>query len=110
MGIKRGEIYVADLSTGTAGSEMQGVRPVLIIQNDTGNLHSPTVIVAPISSQMRKADFPTHVTLNCMSRPSFVELEQIRTIDKNRLHTHIGRIDAATQSQVNQAIRVSLAL
>lgn len=78
MSIKRGEIYVADLSTGTAGSEMQGVRPVLIIQNDTGNLYSPTVIVAPISSQMRKADFPTHVTLNCMSRASLDGLTRQR--------------------------------
>lgn len=107
--IKRGEIYIADL-TASEGSEQNGVRPVLVIQNDKGNAYAPTVIIAPISSQMRKAAFPTHVVLEGMQRPSFAALEQIRTIDKRRLIKHIGRIDDATQNRVNHAIRVSLSV
>lgn len=109
MDIRRGEIYMADLTV-LEGREQGGVRPVLVIQNDKGNIHAPTVIIAPISSKMHKSRFPTHVNLHCLQRPSFVELEQIRTIDKRRLGRHLGRIDTATQGQVNQAIRVSLAV
>lgn len=109
MDIKRGDIYIADLTFGE-GSEMRGVRPVLIIQNNVGNTYSPTVIIATISSRMHKAKLPTHVILNCLQRPSFVELEQIRTIDKRRLREHIARIDNSTQFYVNQAIKVSLAI
>lgn len=87
MEVKRGEIYMADLTV-SGGSEQGGVRPVLVIQNNTGNTYSPTVIIAPISSRMRKSRFPTHVNLHCLQRPSFVELEQIRTIDKRRLGRH----------------------
>lgn len=114
MTIKRGDIFVADLSAemvGGVGCEQQGTRPVLVIQNDKGNLHSPTVIIAPISSRMHKATrLPTHVILDCLERPCFVELEQIRTIDKRRLKMHIGQISAELQSRVNQAIKVSLAV
>ena len=109
MNVKRGDIYIADLSFGE-GSEMQGIRPVLIIQNNVGNTHSPTVIIAPISSRIHKAKLPTHVILNCLQRPSFVELEQIRTIDKCRLRAHVAQIDESTQFRVNQAIKVSLAI
>lgn len=109
MEIKRGEIYIADLTV-SEGCEQSGVRPVLVIQNDKGNIHAPTVIIAPISSRMRKAKFPTHVNLYCLQYPSFVELEQIRTIDKRRLGKHLGRIDTATQEQVDQAIKISLAV
>lgn len=112
MAVKRGDIYVADLPTDAEGGcEQQGTRPVLVIQNNTGNLHAPTVIIAPISSQMHKATrLPTHVILDCLNRPCFVELEQIRTIDKRRLKIHVGQIDAATQSRVNEAIKISLAI
>ncbi len=109
MEIRRGEIYMADLMV-SEGCEQSGVRPVLVIQNDKGNLHAPTVIIAPISSRMHKANFPTHVALNCLQRSSFVELEQIRTIDKRRLGKQIGRIDEITQERVNRAIKVSLAI
>ena len=81
-----------------------------MIQNNKGNTYAPTVIIAPISSRMHKAKFPTHVNLHCLQYPSFVELEQIRTIDKCRLRNYMGRIDEATQEQVNQAIRISLAI
>ena len=109
MEVRRGDIYMADLTV-SEGCEQSGVRPALVIQNNKGNTHAPTVIIAPISSRMHKAKFPTHVNLHCLQYPSFVELEQIRTIDKRRLRNYMGRIDTDTQGQVNQAIRVSLAV
>lgn len=109
MEVKRGEIYMADLTV-SEGCEQGGIRPALVIQNNKGNTHAPTVIIAPISSRMHKAKFPTHVNLHCLQHPSFVELEQIRTIDKRRLKNYMTRIDEATQEQVDQAIRVSLAI
>lgn len=109
MKVRRGDIYIADLTI-SEGSEQSGIRPALIIQNDKGNAHSSTVIIAPISSRMHKANFPTHVTLDCLQKSSFVELEQIRTIDKRRLGQQIGRIDEITQERVNRAIKVSLAI
>ena len=109
MEVRRGDIYMADLTV-SEGCEQSGVRPALVIQNNKGNTHAPTVIIAPISSRMHKAKFPTHVNLHCLQYPSFVELEQIRTIDKRRLRNYMGRIDTDTQEQVNQAIRVSLAV
>ena len=86
--IRRGDVYYADLSP-VIGSEQGGVRPVLIIQNDIGNRHSPTVICAAITSRMNKAKLPTHVELNAstsnMRKDSVILLEQLRTIDKKRL-------------------------
>ena len=88
MVIHRGDIYYADLRP-VVGSEQGGVRPVLIIQNDIGNKHSPTVICAAITSQMNKARLPTHVELDssryALVKDSVVLLEQLRTIDKKRL-------------------------
>lgn len=109
--IKRGEIYYADLSP-VVGSEQGGVRPVLILQNDTGNKHSPTTIVAAITSRRTKADLPTHVTFtaDCMKTESTVLLEQIRTIDKTRLDGYIGKIDKKTMGAVDKAIVVSFGI
>ena len=88
MIIRRGDIFYADLRP-VIGSEQGGVRPVLIIQNDVGNRHSPTVICAAITSQMNKAKLPTHVELDSQKydlvKDSVVLLEQLRTIDKKRL-------------------------
>ena len=88
MLIRRGDIYYADLRP-VVGSEQGGVRPVLIIQNDIGNRHSPTVICAAITSRMNKAKLPTHIELNAvryhMVKDSVILLEQLRTIDKVRL-------------------------
>ncbi len=87
MVIHRGDIYYADLRP-VVGSEQGGVRPVLIIQNDIGNKHSPTVICAAITSQMNKAKLPTHVELDssryALVKDSVVLLEQLRTIDKKK--------------------------
>ncbi len=109
--IKRGEIYYADLSP-VVGSEQGGIRPVLILQNDTGNKHSPTTIVAAITSRKTKANLPTHVpfTADCMKSESIVLLEQIRTIDKSRLDEYIGKIDKKTMGAVDKALITSFGI
>lgn len=111
--VKRGDIFYADLSP-VVGSEQGGMRPVLIVQNDTGNKHSPTVIAAAITSQVGKAKLPTHIELNAqsvgLSRDSVILLEQIRTIDKSRLRERMGRLDEGTMNKVDGAIAVSFGL
>ena len=113
MTVKRGDIFYADLSP-VVGSEQGGTRPVLIVQNDMGNRHSPTVIAAAIKSQMNKAKLPTHIELigqNCgLTKDSVVLLEQIRTLDKKRLREKMGRLDDAMMAQVDSAIAVSFGL
>ena len=112
-GVKRGDIYYADLSP-VVGSEQGGLRPVLIVQNDTGNRHSPTVIAAAITSQINKAKLPTHIELEGksygLSKDSVVLLEQIRTIDKRRLRERMGKLDAGLMNKVDSAIAVSFGL
>ena len=113
MIIRRGDIYYADLRP-VVGSEQGGVRPVLIIQNDVGNRHSPTVICAAITSRLNKANLPTHIELNAslydMDKDSVVLLEQLRTIDKKRLKDKICHLDGDIMKRVNQALKVSLEL
>jgi len=112
-GVRRGDIYYADLSP-VVGSEQGGMRPVLIVQNDTGNKHSPTVIAAAITSQTGKARLPTHIELEAKSygltRDSVVLLEQIRTIDKRRLKERMGKLDISLMERVDNAIAVSFGL
>ena len=112
-GVRRGDIYYADLNP-VVGSEQGGMRPVLIIQNDTGNRHSPTVIAAAITSQINKARLPTHIELGARSygltKDSVVLLEQIRTIDKRRLRERMGKLDDNLMNQVDNAIAVSFGL
>ena len=111
--VKRGDIYYADLSP-VVGSEQGGMRPVLIVQNDTGNKHSPTVIAAAITSQTGKARLPTLIELDAqsvgLSRNSVILLEQIRTIDKSRLRERMGKLDDTTMTKVDNAIAVSFGL
>lgn len=113
MQVKRGDIYYADLSP-VVGSEQGGIRPVLIIQNDVGNRYSPTVICATITSRMNKAKLPTHIEIDSrrcqIMKDSVILLEQIRTIDKQRLKDMIGHLDKERMRSVDEAIRVSLAL
>ena len=107
--MKRGEIYHADLNP-VFGSEQGGYRPVLIIQNNRGNQHSPTVIVAAITSQP-KTKLPTHVPINGISgleKESFVLLEQIRTVDKRRLDDYVGRLNRDQMNRVEKALRTSM--
>ena len=109
--IKRIEIYFANLDP-VIGREQGGTRPVLIIQNDVGNEHSDTIIVAAITSSQTKAEFPTHVWLHTefLEKDSIVKLEQIRTIDKCRLSDCVGKVGKKTMRKVNRAIAISLGI
>ncbi len=111
--VKRGDIFYADLSP-VVGSEQGGTRPVLIVQNDTGNRHSPTVIAAAITSQINKAKLPTHIELDAkeygLQKDSVILLEQIRTIDKRRLREKIGHLDDELMKKVNEALSISFGL
>ena len=113
MTVRRGEIYYADLSP-VVGSEQGGVRPVLIVQNDIGNSHSPTVIAAAITSRQDKSKLPTHIGINAatcgLSKDSVVLLEQIRTIDKKRLKERMGELDQPSMSRINNALSISFGL
>ena len=111
INMKRGEIYYADLSP-VIGSEQGGLRPVLIIQNDIGNRHSPTTIVAAITSKKEKAAMPTHVKIqvNGLSKQSLVLLEQLRTIDKSRVKEKIAMLDADEMEQIDKALAISIGL
>jgi mRNA interferase MazF len=111
--VKRGDVFYADLSP-VVGSEQGGVRPVLVIQNDIGNRFSPTVIVAAITAQIQKAKLPTHVEIEAkthgMEKDSVVLLEQIRTIDKQRLTDKITHLDEETMRKVDEALQISVGL
>lgn len=111
--MRRGDIYYADLRP-VIGSEQGGIRPVLIVQNDVGNKHSPTVICAAITSKMNKAKMPTHIELSTqkynMEKDSVVLLEQLRTIDKKRLRDKVCHLDDEIMQKVNQGLKISLEL
>jgi mRNA interferase MazF len=111
--VKRGDVYFADLSP-VVGSEQGGVRPVLVIQNDIGNRFSPTVIVAAITAQIQKAKLPTHVEIDAkrygFERDSVILLEQIRTIDKQRLTDKITHLDDEMMEKVDDALQISVGL
>lgn len=113
MTVKRGDIYYADLSP-VVGSEQGGIRPVLIVQNDVGNKFSPTVIAAAITSQKDKTKLPTHISVssqNCgLAKDSIVLLEQIRTIDKQRLKEHMGHLDDGAMNKIDEALSISFGL
>jgi len=113
MSVKRGDIYYADLSP-VVGSEQGGIRPVLIVQNDIGNRFSPTVIAAAITSQRTKAKLPTHIELDAedcgLSKNSIILLEQIRTIDKQRLRERMGRLNDFSMQKVDHALSISFGL
>ena len=111
--MKRGDIYYADLRP-VVGSEQGGVRPVLIIQNDIGNRHSPTVICAAITSRMNKTKLPTHIEILSgeyqIEKDSVILLEQLRTIDKKRLKDKVCHLDGPVMNRVDHALKVSLQL
>lgn len=109
--MKRGEIYLADLSP-VVGSEQGGKRPVVIIQNNVGNYHSPTVIVAAITGRINKAKIPTHVEISKdtynLDKDSVILLEQIRTVDKKRLMEKLTFLNDEKMKEIDQALKVSL--
>ena len=113
MVIRRGDVFYADLRP-VVGSEQGGIRPVLIIQNDIGNRHSPTVICAAITSRMNKAKLPTHVEIDARKceivKDSVILLEQLRTIDKTRLRDRVCHLDESVLRRVDQSLMVSLEL
>ena len=111
--ISRGDIFYADLSP-VVGSEQGGIRPVVVIQNNTGNRYSPTVIVAAITSSKNKGDLPTHIEIDgsrCgLPCDSTIILEQVRTIDKRRLREYVGRVDLPTMNELDYALLVSFGI
>lgn len=109
--IRRGDIFYVDLSP-IVGCEQGGIRPVLILQNDTGNRYSPTVIVAAITSRPKK-ELPTHVELGgieALQKNSVVLLEQIRTLDRIRLLEYIGSVSGQRMLSVDRALAISVGL
>ena len=113
MEVHRGEVFYADLSP-VVGSEQGGVRPVLIVQNEIGNRHSPTVIAAAITSRLDKARLPTHINIRAadtgLAKDSVVLLEQIFTIDKERIQRLLGQTTPGEMYQINEALMNSLDL
>ena len=108
--VKRGEIYRADLDP-VIGSEQGGVRPVVVIQNDLGNQHSPTVIVAPVTSQ-KKRGLPTHVRVTPpeggLTKPSVILAEQVRTLEKARLSEYLGTLSEPVMERVTKALGIAM--
>lgn len=102
----RGQVFYADLSP-VIGSEQGGMRPVVIIQNDIGNAHAPTTIVAPITSKMTKKPLPTHIDIP-LFKDSIILCEQLRTVDKRRLKNLIAEVSTDTMAQIDKAIKISL--
>ena len=116
MEIKKGQIYYADLSP-VRGSEQGGLRPVVIVQNDVGNLHSPTTIICPITSRMGKTKIPTHLYLSNymltdgnLTVHGLILAEQVRVIDKSRLSTYMGSLKPERMEDLNKVLKVSLGL
>ncbi len=109
---RRGDIYLANLNP-FRGSEQGGTRPVLVLQNNAGNYHAPTLIIAPVTTQLHKLHQPTHYLIRKeggLFRESMVELEQIRTIDKCRIEYYIGRVSRETMRKIDEVITVSLGM
>ena len=107
---RRGEIYVADLSP-YVGSEQGGIRPVIILQNNLGNIFSPTLIVAPLTSKYKKRNLPTHYLIEDVEElktTSLVLLEQIKTIDKRRITEYIGQASKDDIKNIEKALTISL--
>jgi mRNA interferase MazF len=108
--VSRGDIFYADLA-GAIGSEQGGIRPVLVLQNNVGNLYSPTIIAAPITGKKKRLDLPTHVDLGKsfgLTKASVVMLEQLRTLDKVRLGRYVGTVDEAAMKQIDYAYGASI--
>ena len=112
--IKWGDVIWVDFGNEAIGSELKGIHPAIVIQNNVGNRHSPTVICAAITSQMHKAKLPTHVELNCkkydLAKDSVVLLEQLRTIDKKRLKDKVCHLDHQILLKIDRALEISLEL
>lgn len=113
MELRRGDIFYADLNP-VVGSEQGGIRPVVVLQNDVGNRHSPTTIVAAITSRITKAKLPTHVELPAnrskLQVDSVILLEQVRTVDRRRLIEKVSHLAQPMMERVDRALQISLGL
>lgn len=107
--VKKGEVYYADLNS-VIGCEQGGYRPVIIVQNNIGNFHSPTTIIVPVTARMRKKALPTHIKVKGAGLPkkSIALLEQLRTIDKSRLKEKIGEITRTSLNKIDKGLLISL--
>ncbi len=109
---RRGDIYLANLNP-YKGSEQGGTRPVLVLQNNGGNIYCPTLIIAPMTTQLKKTGLPTHISFNKVKGlplPSMVSLEQIKTIDKKRIISYLGRLTQVQMTAVDMACMKSLGI
>ena len=110
---RRGDIYMANLNP-FKGSEQGGTRPVLVLQNNRGNLFCPTLIVAPLTTQVnKKKDQPTHYLLSGvrgLPEDSVALLEQIKTIDKSRIISYLGKVSKEEMKGVDEALKISLGI
>ena len=109
---RRGDIYMANLNP-FKGSEQGGTRPVLVLQNNDGNIYCPTLIVAPMTTQLKKLNQPTHFLIKhnrALAAPSMVEFEQIKTIDKSRIASYIGTLTDEEMKMIEKALRISLGM
>lgn len=110
--VKRGDIYWVDFGV-TKGSEQGGIRPAVVIQNDIGNKFSPTVIICPISSEIKKKELPTHVLISDyhkygLKQLSQVMTEQMKVRDKTQLGDYIGAMDTQVMGRIDRAIEISV--
>ena len=109
---RRGDIYLAELNPFT-GSEQGGTRPVLVLQNNDGNIYCPTLIIAPMTTKLKKQELPTHCCfekVRGLPEPSMVSLEQIKTIDKTRIKCYLGRLTKGQMAEVDDACLTSLGM
>lgn len=109
---RRGDVYLANLNPFT-GSEQGGTRPVLVLQNNDGNIYCPTLIIAPMTTKLKKQELPTHCCFNKvrgLPEPSMVSLEQIKTIDKSRIKCYLGRLTKEQMAEVDDACLTSLGM
>ena len=109
----RGDIYYANMEP-HVGSEQGGERPVVVLQNDMGNKHSSTLIIATLTSKVdKKLNLPTHVLLDQnpgLKVPSIVQLEQIFTIDKRRVQRFAGQTSSEEMDRIEAALKISLGM
>lgn len=109
---RRGDIYMANLNP-FKGSEQGGTRPVIVIQNNRGNYYCPTLIIAPLTSKLGKHEIPTHYSVKGIKNlpaDSVILLEQIKTIDKLRIKSYVGKVSKRQMEEIEKVMRLSLGI
>ena len=107
---KRGDIYLVDLNP-CRGSEQGGVRPAVVVQNNSGNYHSPVLIVVPLTTKIKKENMPTHCLIEnrCLREPSMAICESPRPIDKERIRGYIGKVTKSEMERISTCLQASFA-